>query len=426
MLIFQLQILIAIIVATASSPLLFDSKPCKMAIQHYEPNSKEEVASILRATTGPVTIRTGGHHTNHKYNCGDTLIDLWKMNHVKWTGDAVSVGPGAFASNVTNLTLQAGRLAIVPTASWVRLGGFISGGGYGFISDIHGWSSDNLEKITVVFANGTIAEISHGHRFKGTWSQFGIVTEFVMRTFPVPSYFPMMNCLAPLSAAEHIAKSLTNVIDGIVQHGIKAMCFFSSPGIYCSFISLQESPDWKEVAGDFARSGQCQNTEYTSIPVEAATQMFDQVSPKGMQNLWRGVFMDDLVGIGTVFSEVFSNSPHSNLGGMLWPTPPSIDPDSPFAAKSGRFYVLLADSVPAGVSISKMRQQFETIWNRLETQQSFTDCYGNEVTDPLPCVYPRSWWSRLQSWKDEMDPQGRFSHNHPIPVEGCPKNCITG
>jgi len=273
-----------------------------------------------------------------------------------------------------------------------------------------------------VYANGSSTSLQTNdnlmHRFKGTWSLFGVVTEFVLRTYPVENHYQVMNCHVPLQYAEKVAEGFEVIADGAVLAGLKTICLYGVGGVDCFFFGLRPKAHWQTVATDFAYRAGCFN--YTTMAINDMLRVWDKDYPKYQQNLWRGVFTNGVRGVGSVFEDALSQGDHPNLGGMIW-LAPQVPADSAFAAKKGRFYVFGSDSVPASRdmnAMSAMRLNFEDVWTKLEAQQPFTDCYGNEVTEPLPCVYPQSMWPLLRGWKREMDPNERFVHNHPIPING--------
>merc|ERR1711879_8519 len=76
-------------------------------------------------------------------------------------------------------------------------------------------------------------------------------------------------------------------------------------------------------------------------------RVWDGEYPMGRQNVWQGVFTSGLSGIGKTFERSLSLGHRPALGGMIWLAPPAPT-GSPFADKSGRFYVYAQDSTPAG------------------------------------------------------------------------------
>lgn len=73
----------------------------------------------------------------------------------------------------------------------VGVGGYLLGGGMSIYQGRHGFACDNLVACQVALANGTIITADsnqHQHLFqalKGGGNNFGIVTRFTMKTYPI-------------------------------------------------------------------------------------------------------------------------------------------------------------------------------------------------------------------------------------------------
>ena len=88
-------------------------------------------------------------------------------------------------------SIQWGLSVIGGRVSAIGVGGLTLGGGISFFSNRFGWACDNVNTYEVVFADGSIHEVSHSSPYsdlyfalRGGGNNFGIVTRFDLATFP--------------------------------------------------------------------------------------------------------------------------------------------------------------------------------------------------------------------------------------------------
>ncbi|MGW4566749.1 FAD-binding oxidoreductase [Streptomyces sp. NPDC004561] len=132
-------------------------------------------------------VRSGGHSAAG-YSTGTGLVvDVSRLDSVRVGGGSVTLGPGAQNIDVLN-TLAGSGLALTGGACpTVAAGGFVHGGGLGFLTRTLGMACDALTSATVVLANGQIVTASareHPDLFwalrGGGGGNFGIVTSYTL------------------------------------------------------------------------------------------------------------------------------------------------------------------------------------------------------------------------------------------------------
>lgn len=103
------------------------------------------------------------------------------------------VGSGNNWGEITTAAAAVGRVCISGQDSTVGLGGFIQAGGHGPLSSHYGLSADNVYQATVVSTSGDILVANEAENPELLWAirgggpgQFGIVTEYVLRSHPIP------------------------------------------------------------------------------------------------------------------------------------------------------------------------------------------------------------------------------------------------
>ncbi|CAE6510559.1 unnamed protein product [Rhizoctonia solani] len=164
----------------------------------FIPESPADVSTAVNIFTDnncQFAIRGGGHTTNPGWagtNDG-VLVSLSKLTTVEVSQDKQSVVIGAgnrwgdvyTKTGEQNITVTGGRI------SPVGVSGFLLGGGLSFLMHAEGFAANNVLSYEIVLANGKVTTLtaeSNGDLFKalkGGTSNFGIVTSFELRTFPV-------------------------------------------------------------------------------------------------------------------------------------------------------------------------------------------------------------------------------------------------
>ncbi|KAI1840989.1 hypothetical protein JX266_012849 [Neoarthrinium moseri] len=159
------------------------------------PKSAEEVATaikVLSAASAPFAIRSGGHTNWPGSNNidGGVTIDLSCLNTTAIAPDleTATIGPGARWKDVYAELHKFNRVVAGGREGNVGVAGLLLGGGMTFFTGRHGFACDNVVAYEVVLANGRIVDAdaqSNSDLFralKGGSNNFGVVTEFTMKT----------------------------------------------------------------------------------------------------------------------------------------------------------------------------------------------------------------------------------------------------
>ena len=156
-----------------------------------------EVQAAVRAcaSQGALTaVRCGGHSLAGFSTCDDgVVIDLSGLRSVNVDGASRRgcFAGGSLLGTVDSATQKAGLAFPAGVVSHTGASGLVLGGGFGWLTRLHGLSCDNVEGFTLVTADGSVV---HANAFanedlfwalRGGGGNFGVVTEFRVRLHPV-------------------------------------------------------------------------------------------------------------------------------------------------------------------------------------------------------------------------------------------------
>ena len=145
-----------------------------------------------------VSVRGGGHNVaGNSLSDGGLLIDLSLMRGISVDTErrTARAQPGLRWGDYDHETTACGLASPGGIASTTGIAGFTLGGGFGYLTRLHGFASDNLISAEVVTADGerlTASEAQHPDLFwglRGGGGNFGIVTSFEFRLHPLAGVY---------------------------------------------------------------------------------------------------------------------------------------------------------------------------------------------------------------------------------------------
>ncbi|KIM83118.1 hypothetical protein PILCRDRAFT_69894 [Piloderma croceum F 1598] len=144
---------------------------------------------FVKANNLPLAIKGGGHSTSGASSSeGGLVIDLSRhVNGVRVDAEnkLAYVGGGALWADFDQATIKHGLAGVGGTVNHTGVGGC-----FGWLSGSHGLVIDNLVKVTIVTADGSILTASSTENadlfwgIRGGGCNFGVITEFVYKVHP--------------------------------------------------------------------------------------------------------------------------------------------------------------------------------------------------------------------------------------------------
>ena len=155
---------------------------------------------------------SGGKHSSGgaASTAGGLVIDLAEMRNVTIDEQkkTLNVQGGAVWKDVDEAAAEYGLATVGGTVNHTGVGGLTLGGGYGWLSGRYGLTIDNLLKVTIVLADGSIttaSETVNADLFwavRGAGQCFGVVADFTYQGFEQKNQvwagqmlFPAAKCL---------------------------------------------------------------------------------------------------------------------------------------------------------------------------------------------------------------------------------------
>jgi hypothetical protein len=141
-------------------------------------------------------VRCGGHSLAGFGTCDDGMvIDLSNMRQIAVDREArrCRFAGGCLLGTVDAATQKEGLAFPSGVVSHTGASGLVLGGGFGWLTRLHGLSSDNVEGFTLVTANGSVIRANSKENddlfwaLRGGGGNFGVVTEFDVKLHPVTS-----------------------------------------------------------------------------------------------------------------------------------------------------------------------------------------------------------------------------------------------
>ncbi|MEO3823136.1 FAD-binding oxidoreductase [Actinomadura sp. B10D3] len=391
-----------------------------------------------------VAVRSGGHGVAGLATCDDgMMIDLSGLKSV--TVDPVArtatAGGGVLWGEYDAATQEEGLHTPGGRVTTTGIGGFTTGGGYGWTSSKYGLACDNLVSAEVVLADGSIVRASDDDNAELFWGirggggNFGIVTEFEFRLEPLgPTVLAGLTAF-PIERAPEMVRRWRDWADDAPDEVSTSCAVLSAPdepfvprelvgkpvfGVLALYVGAPELGE--DAIRPLREMGPAVDL-ISPMPYTAFQAMLDPTCPPGFRNYWRGEYMRDLddaaidVYLAHAVDLAGRGGPLSQM--VLFRIGQGVarvpDEATAFSHRDARylFHPIVVWSDPADdAAMTAATRRFAAAMRPFSTGASYLNftAEGDRVRD----AFGEEKYARLVALKDAYDPANLFRLNQNI------------
>jgi len=391
----------------------------------------------------PLAVKGGGHNIAGSALCEDGMvIDLSPMRdvHVDPRARLAWVSGGALLSDIDHETQSCGLAVPLGINSTTGAAGLTLGGGFGWLSRMHGLAVDSLVGAEVVTADGKRHWASAQDEpdlfwaIRGGGGNFGVVTLFQFALHPVGPEVTAGLVVFPAAQAQEVMRHYRDFVDVLpdeasvwaVLRQAPPLPFLAADVHGTNIVALAVfsplapdaiAPMLEQIRG----FGQVLGEHVGAVPYEAWQKVFDPLLAPGARNYWKShnftKLSDEAIDVVLRYASVVP-TPHCEIflgliGGKANSLPPDatayphrnvqfamnvhgrwIDPadDDKVVSWAREFFTAAAPHAAGSVYINFLTQD--------ETAR-IREAYGSN-------------YARLLAIKQRYDPDNLFRFNHNI------------
>jgi FAD/FMN-containing dehydrogenase len=395
-----------------------------------------------------VSVRCGGHGiAGTSVTDGGVLIDLSSLQGIHLDprrGTAVAEGGTLWGqydreAELVGMATPGGRVTTT------GVGGFALGGGYGWLSPVHGLTCDNLVGADVVTADGRLLHVSETENadllwgLRGAGANFGVVTSYELRLHPIPPLLLGGQLIVPNDEIGDVARAYRTYVEQAPEQLVTALATILAPpeeGVPPQLVGTpvmvvvamwigdpREGEEHLQPLRDMTAGGM---HAVAPMPYTALQGMLDGFAPRGWLNYHRGIHLadlpdqvlDDWLAVGRDIGSPMTQGILFRHGGAVSRVPEDA------TATSGRDAPYMAHPIACWASPEEGEHEME--WVRRYSEAVAPAATGGVYLNFEPGTsfadvragYGEEKYQRLVELKDRWDPTNVFSSNHNIAPSG--------
>ncbi len=399
-----------------------------------------------RRTGLETAVRGGGHSFPGLSVCdGGVVIDLGPMKGIRVDPEAQTVRAqaGVLIGEVDRETQAFGLAVTGGIVTHTGLSGLTLGGGIGWLMRKHGLTIDQLLSVDLVTANGELVRASRDENpdlfwgVRGGGGNFGIVTEFEFRLYPVgpivlagPVFWAMEDSPELLRFyRDWIADAPDDLMTIVIHREAPPLPFVPTElhgkpvvAVACCYAGSVE--EGEKVVRPLKEFGSPVLDLCEPKPYLTHQAMFDPTFPHGRWYYFRACdvteLSDEIIDItvdhASRISSPLTAFPIWQMGGAV----ARVDDDeTAFSGRAAGHTFNISGMTDAAEGFAEEREWVRNFWSALEPYHTsvYTNFLMDEGEERVREAYGADKYDRLKALKQKYDPDNFFRLNQNIPPQ---------
>lgn len=390
----------------------------------------------------PVAVRGGGHSAPGFGTCDDGIVvDLSRLKGIRVDPErrTVRAGGGCTWGDVDHATQAFGLATPGGIISTTGIAGLTLGGGFGYLSRLHGLACDNLTSADVVTGDGNLVVADRNHHpdlfwaIRGGGGNFGVLTSLEYQLHPLrtmfagPIFYPPEQAAGAMRLYREFMRTAPREMSAffaflIVPPGPpfpQALWNQTVPGIMCSYAG--DPAQGEKLTARLRDFGPPLAVLTHEVPYTRLQSIFDPLLPPGLHHYWKSEFTrdlsDELIAAHVKFGP---QVPTMHSAVHIYPLDGAIHDvaaaDTAFAYRDVKFVHIVAAVTPDANQLAGYRAWVREYWSALHPYSAggtYVNFLMEEGPQEVSSAY-RDNHARLGKIKARYDPENRFCINQNI------------